>query len=172
MSKHFSLRAGSALTVVAMLGAPGALFAQAAEGMATYVISAETESGMAAAAERAGSKRKLALQLGSSRSAPQPQAEHFVPAALGLGPSVPLVAPDKSGTRPTGDYRGAIPQAKGKMRIIWGCGETVKPGNRREIDLYLREMNAEFEAFQQATHDPEFAHKLAQARREMQTASP
>jgi uncharacterized protein (DUF433 family) len=44
--------------------------------------------------------------------------------------------------------------------------------HRQEIDAYLRQMNVEFEAFQQATTDPEFAQKMAQARRQMQLAMP
>lgn len=42
--------------------------------------------------------------------------------------------------------------------------------HRQEVDAYLRQVEGEFEAFQQATHDPEFSRKLAQARRELQTA--
>ena len=44
--------------------------------------------------------------------------------------------------------------------------------HRQKIDAYLRQMNVEFEAFQQATADPEFAQKMAQARRQMQLAMP
>jgi uncharacterized protein (DUF433 family) len=44
-------------------------------------------------------------------------------------------------------------------------------GNRREVDAYLRHADAEFDAFQQVTRDPEFSRKMAKARREMQLAS-
>jgi uncharacterized protein (DUF433 family) len=44
--------------------------------------------------------------------------------------------------------------------------------HRQEIDAYLRQVNAEFEAFQQANHDPEFSQKMAQARRQIQLAAP
>lgn len=40
--------------------------------------------------------------------------------------------------------------------------------NRHAIDVYLQQMNREFEAFQQATHDPEFSRKMAKAQREME----
>lgn len=135
MTSKDVLRAASALAVIASLNIPAALTAQSAGGTATYVISVETDSGMAAGALRGGPAHKLALQLGSSKSAPQPQADHFVPAVLGIGPSVPLVAPVQDKSRATGDYRGGVPQAKGRMLLMWGCGETVKSGNRREIDL-------------------------------------
>ena len=44
--------------------------------------------------------------------------------------------------------------------------------HRSEIDAYLRQDEAEFEAFHRATHkaDAQFSEKLAQARRQMQTA--
>ncbi len=42
--------------------------------------------------------------------------------------------------------------------------------HRQEIDAYLRQAEADFNAFQQATHDPAFSRKLAQARRDMQAA--
>lgn len=44
--------------------------------------------------------------------------------------------------------------------------------NRQEIDTYLQQMNAEFEAFQHATHDPEFLRKMTRSRRQMQLAVP
>ena len=46
--------------------------------------------------------------------------------------------------------------------------------HRPEIDAYLQQNETEFEAFREATHkaDPQFSEKLAQARRQMQTAYP
>lgn len=40
--------------------------------------------------------------------------------------------------------------------------------HRNEIDAYLRQVDAEFKAFQQATRDPAFSRKLAKTRGEMQ----
>jgi uncharacterized protein (DUF433 family) len=44
--------------------------------------------------------------------------------------------------------------------------------HRAEIDAYLKQADAEFEALRQATRqaDPKFSEKLAQARRQMQMA--
>jgi uncharacterized protein (DUF433 family) len=44
--------------------------------------------------------------------------------------------------------------------------------NRPEMDVYLKQANAEFKALWQATHsaDPEFSRKLAEARRQTQMA--
>jgi uncharacterized protein (DUF433 family) len=44
-------------------------------------------------------------------------------------------------------------------------------GHRRQVDAYLQQADAEFAAFQQATHDAAFAQQLAQARRARQLAS-
>jgi uncharacterized protein (DUF433 family) len=44
-------------------------------------------------------------------------------------------------------------------------------GNRREVDVYMQRIDAEFTAFQRTTHDPEFARKMTKARREMQLTS-
>lgn len=40
--------------------------------------------------------------------------------------------------------------------------------HRDEINAYLRQVEVDFQRFQQATHDPEFSRKLAKIRREMQ----
>lgn len=42
--------------------------------------------------------------------------------------------------------------------------------HRYEIDDYLQQVAAEFEAFHQTTSDPAFSRKLAKARREIQLA--
>lgn len=42
--------------------------------------------------------------------------------------------------------------------------------HRHTIDAYLRQADTEFDALQQATSDPAFARKLAQARRELKPA--
>jgi len=42
--------------------------------------------------------------------------------------------------------------------------------HRREIDVYLQQVEVEAKAFQQGTRDPAFSRKLAKARREMQLA--
>jgi hypothetical protein len=73
-----------------------------------------------------GAVRMLELQLGSTQkpSGP-PQADHFIPAALAMGPSLPLVTPRQVRPEPV---EGMPPQAmgerpRGKMIIYWGCGE-------------------------------------------------
>ena len=40
--------------------------------------------------------------------------------------------------------------------------------HRQAVDAYLKQVETETEAFQQATQDPEFSRKMAKARRELQ----
>lgn len=134
MNNMHARRAGSALALAVATAASAPVAAQSGDGTATYVISAETEAGMAAALS-GGPTFRLGLQLGSTRTAEEPQAEHFVPESLGVGRSVPLVRPITDRPEQTRGIAGAMPEPKGKMLILWGCGETVKPANRREIDF-------------------------------------
>lgn len=43
--------------------------------------------------------------------------------------------------------------------------------HRREVDAYLRQVDTESVAFQQATCDPEFSRRMTKARRALQAAS-
>lgn len=120
-------------------------------GTATYWMSAETLSGLAAMSQngrpdmaammsgRAPSHlRNLTLQLGSPRRpAGPPSAEHLPPAALGAGASLPLVTP-QGVTAPPPTRPPVIGQgdgARGRLLIYWGCGERARPGQPFEIDL-------------------------------------
>ena len=42
--------------------------------------------------------------------------------------------------------------------------------HRQAVDAYLKQVEAETEAFHQSTQDPEFSRKMAKARRELQLA--
>jgi hypothetical protein len=104
---------------------------------ATYWMSAETVSGMAAGAP-SGVARKLQLQLGSARRASgQPAAEHLPPSGLQAGASLPLVTTSAA----VGGGAGAAAQSfdpsqlKGRMLIYWGCGERARPGQPLTVDF-------------------------------------
>lgn len=147
-----TILAATALGVVALATAAVSQPRPAPGGTATYWMSAETLSGMAAMSQngrvdvgalmsgRAPSLvRNLTLQLGSPRrpSGP-PSAEHLPPAALGAGPTLPLVTPQNvaapAPARPPviGQGDGAV---RGRLLIYWGCGERARPGQPFEIDL-------------------------------------
>jgi hypothetical protein len=67
----------------------------------------------------------LSLRL-SSREKPSgaPQANHFIPAGMNMGQSLPLVTPEQMKSQPGGPGEpGSYEKPKGRMLIYWGCGE-------------------------------------------------
>jgi hypothetical protein len=154
----------SGIASFAIAGAAASVTAQprpaGGGGTVTYWMSAETTSGMAAAygAGAPGSRpsilgaltgggrppsadafvRSLRLDLGSPRRASgTPAADHFVPAGLNAGPSLPLVSPAPSAPvqRPATPQGYDLSQIQGRILIYWGCGERARPGQPYEIDL-------------------------------------
>jgi hypothetical protein len=80
----------------------------------------------------------LQLRL-SSRDKPAgtPQAQHFIPAGLDMGASLPLVTPEiERASTPSGPSEpGTYEKPKGRMLIYWGCGEHAAAGEPMVIDL-------------------------------------
>ncbi|HTU10606.1 MAG TPA: hypothetical protein VMG08_06860 [Allosphingosinicella sp.] len=134
--------------------------APTAGGTAQYWMSAETTSGLAAQAGAGGQPgrpslvgaftgtgagrggpgyvRNLRLELGSNRrAAGTPQADHFIPAGLNAGPSLPLLSPEPSRNETRNLYNPGNGDDGGsaRMLIYFGCGERARPGQPIEIDL-------------------------------------
>ncbi|MFZ5668609.1 MAG: hypothetical protein ACOY4K_03880 [Pseudomonadota bacterium] len=126
--------------------------------VATYWMSAQTLSGMTfGGMGGAGGGRpslgammgmgrggadyshSLVLQLGSARRPDgEPAAEHLPPAALGAGPSLPLLTPRRETAPTVREEPGEPPQyekPRGRMLIFWGCGERARPGQPLVIDF-------------------------------------
>ena len=125
--------------------------------VATYWMSAQTQTGFGAMGGGGGGRpsmgammgammggggasnvsKTLTLQLGSSRKPTgEPAAEHLPPAALQAGQSLPLLTPKVAAAPPRED--GRMPEnykPKGKMLIYWGCGEHAKAGQPIVIDF-------------------------------------
>ncbi len=62
----------------------------------------------------------------SSRDKPSgtPEANHLIPAGMDMGPSLPLVSPERMQERSgSGGEPGQYEKPKGRMLIYWGCGE-------------------------------------------------
>jgi hypothetical protein len=93
----------------------------------------------APAAHNPGYVHNLRLELGSPRrAAGPPAADHFVPAGLNAGPSLPLVSPEPNLSPPPRPDRApdyGAGGANGRILIYWGCGEHVRAGQPYEIDL-------------------------------------
>ena len=77
------------------------------------------------------------LRLASKTKAPtSPQADHWIPATLQMGPSLPLVTPVREPAPPRADgLPQNFQQPKGRMLIYWGCGEHVSAGQPTVIDF-------------------------------------
>jgi hypothetical protein len=140
-------------TIAAVLFAmPALAMAQQAvkPPVASYWMSVETAAGMSipgmggAGGFMAGmmgaqgqSGQKMVLQLGSQRpSADAPRADHFIPSGLNMGPSLPLVTPQRvpAEREPTEMPQG-MEKPKGRMLIYWGCGESARSGQPVIVDF-------------------------------------
>ena len=153
MKLRFFAAAGvslAAISVAALAAAPAP-----PPPVATYWVDAATQSGMGAGMVGGGKPsmsqimgmmsgrgaqavRTLYLHLGSrTKATGEPAADHFIPAGLGMGPSLPLLTPKRVApvpkTRP--DMPENFERPKGRMLIYWGCGEHVGSNQPTVIDF-------------------------------------
>jgi hypothetical protein len=76
------------------------------------------------------------LRLASKTKAPAaPNADHWIPAGLQMGPSLPLVTPTVARSEPVSTGMPNNYKPKGRMLIYWGCGEHVSAGQPTVIDF-------------------------------------
>ena len=123
---------------------------------ARYWVSAEVASGfpvggmqggsggmagvMAAVMGGSGPRKSMRLELGSVRPANPAEAIHTLPAALNMGPSLPLwgersTAPPEPVERDIPDTREIGDKPKGRMLFFWGCGDNAGPGQPVVLDF-------------------------------------
>ena len=72
------------------------------------------------------------------------EATQAIPASMMLGASLKLVSPLPTGKPVPDDDQPIEPQyekPKGKISIYWGCGETVRPGQPRTLDMSKASMD-------------------------------
>jgi hypothetical protein len=155
------MRQSRRFVTVLAVAAAGAATAQPAQKVtgpvATYWVSAQTQSGFAMpgmgggrpdrgsmmrmmmGGAGGGAQHLLTLQLGSSRH-PQgdPEAEHLPPQGLRAGASLPLVTPRAEPAQRV-EEEPALPRdyqrPHGRMLIFWGCGEHARPNQPVVIDF-------------------------------------
>jgi hypothetical protein len=155
MNRLALLSATSALVAVSAYAAvPAKTASSAPPPIATYWMDVSTTSGLGAgmmggrrpnigammAMMRGGSSvgHTLALTLASRDTAAAPTADHLIPPALQMGPSLPLLAPQQVRAEPDTSTPGMPPQfqrPKGRMLIYWGCREHAGPGQPTVIDF-------------------------------------
>lgn len=66
------------------------------------------------------------------------EATQFVPEGSKLAPSLQLLSPRKGPAAPVDDERvveDKFEPPKGKIFLYWGCGDTVRPGQPRVLDM-------------------------------------
>ncbi len=82
--------------------------------------------------------RWVDVTLTTSRNPSLAEALQAVPAATQLAPTLKLVAPKIDKPAPPSD-ESVVPhefeRPKGRMLLYWGCGDTVRPGQPRVLDL-------------------------------------
>ncbi len=84
-----------------------------------------------------GPQQSLELWLYSRNAKPaSPESTHDIPAALNLGPTLPLVLPATAKPTPSEEdgTPGKIEKPKARMLFYWGCGDTVRPGQPKVAD--------------------------------------
>jgi hypothetical protein len=64
------------------------------------------------------------------------EGTHAIPAAMSMGPSLPLL-PVKATRGESGgrEHGGEMEKPKGRLLFYWGCSETVRPGQPRVLDF-------------------------------------
>ena len=83
--------------------------------------------------------RWVDVTLYTSRNPSLAEALQNVPASTQLAPTLKLVAPRIDKPAPAPHDEGVVPheyeRPKGKMYLYWGCGETVRAGQPRVLDM-------------------------------------
>lgn len=123
--------------------------------IATYWMDVSTQSGMGAGMMGGGTpdmgaimammsgrapsySHALDLRLASRTAAPgAPKADHFVPPAMQMGASLPLVTPTSPapGKGEKYDRPEGFDKPKGRMLIYWGCGDRAGAGQPLTFDF-------------------------------------
>ena len=148
----FAIAAGAAATLAPSTSAIGQAKQAVTGPVAVYWLTADTVSGlgvgmgglsvgaiMSGASANGAAQRSLNFYLGSTNRPPGvgPEANHLPPAATQVGPSLPLLSPEKSReriieTQPERSERQDDPT--GRLLVYWGCGERARPGQPVIID--------------------------------------
>jgi hypothetical protein len=154
MNRLAFLTAATALAAAGVYAAPAKKGANPPPPIATYWMDVSTSSGMGAGMMGGSGGRpdmgqimammngggsavshSLGLTLASRDKSAAPEADHLVPSALQMGPSLPLIAPERVREEPTTGMPANFQRPKGRMLIYWGCGEHAGAGQPTVIDF-------------------------------------
>lgn len=84
-----------------------------------------------------GPTRSLLLQMNSPMQIPAaPNELHDIPAGMNMGPSLPLVIPrqERAVREEYEQHEERFERERMRIKVYWGCGDTVRPGQPRIID--------------------------------------
>ena len=147
------LTAGAALAVLGAAAISAAPAAKDPPPIANYWMDVATASGFGAgiaggrpdmsqimgmmSGRGASVMHSLDLKLASKQKAAAPEAQHFIPAGLQMGASLPLLSPaiEKAAPSPRGEVSGTYDKPKGRMLVYWGCGERAGANQPTVIDF-------------------------------------
>lgn len=82
--------------------------------------------------------RWVDVTLATSRNPSLAEGVQLVPAGTGLAPQLTLISPQQAKPAPADDDRVLeqdYERPKGKLYLYWGCGDTVRPGQPRVLDM-------------------------------------
>jgi hypothetical protein len=153
MKRHMWFTTGASVAV--SVTAFSAVVAQPAPPppIANYWVDVATSSGLGAGmtpGSRPNMSQMMSMMQGGSsvshtldlrlasrqKPAASPDAQHFIPPGLQMGPTLPLVTPaDAKPVRETPGTPGSYEQPKGRMLVYWGCGEHAGPGQPTVLDF-------------------------------------
>ena len=89
------------------------------------------------AGESGGARRSVLLQLSSAGTPSDPKADHFIPPGQNMGDSLPLISPrtGKLSRHEAPDEAQEPEKPKGRIQIYWGCGDKVRAGQPKVLDM-------------------------------------
>ena len=89
---------------------------------------------------------------------PGTEAALAIPPTMGMGEQLPLVPPSPGFKEPGDSAPGEVPEVKGRLLVYWGCGDKVRPGQPKVINLASNP--AQWAPVLAGRHAPERAAKV------------
>ena len=133
---------GNMMAGMAQGGSSGGLFG-ALGGLARGAAGGVTGGGNTFGNTRSmgfGSGRYVDVSVYTNKNRSLAEATQRIPSVMSLGESLKLVAPVPDKPLPPDPvdekpYEPTYEKPKGKMSIYWGCGENIRPGQPRTLDV-------------------------------------
>jgi hypothetical protein len=104
------------------------------EGLLGGIFGGSSKSG---SGDPGGARRSILLQLSGAQTPAEPKADHFIPPGQNMGESLPLISPrsGKLSRHEAPDEEQEPEKPKGKILMYWGCGEKVRAGQPKVLDM-------------------------------------